>query len=333
GGDDSESIYGDFGLVSFQSGGFQLPSFRFIVHDVDFVGAVGDGFWGWGGNTLEVDVSETLLEPFHGTALEALRYALGIDAATNLNTIYDDYIEGGGGNDSIWGGNGSDTIFGGSGDDILIGDGLQLFGPGVSQQWASELVSVLGAPGDDYIDGGAGNDVLGDDPRRVNLDSMGGSDVLIGGEGNDVLTNIDPVQQNFTYSNYLDGGEGDDILRSDNGSSGGFDTLIGGPGNDSLTIGNRGQGEMDGGSGNDTFTVGLLADVVITDGAGSDSYVATILDPALILASFPGQSLGGIVINDYDASASDFDTLSIDVQSFGGFRLSITRDESNLYFG
>jgi Ca2+-binding RTX toxin-like protein len=329
GGDNDENIHGDIGFVTYsRDNDFSFPSFFYF-------GSSGEGYWDWGRNFLEVDFSELAVEPFRGTPSEALSYALGIADDSDLNTFYDDYIDGGGGNDRITGGNGSDVLFGGDGNDILIGDGFSLIPTGVFQtpQWILDVLPLLGAPGDDYLDGGPGNDMLGDDPIRVGLDSMGGSDVLIGGEGNDILTNVDPASESQTYTNYLDGGEGDDILQSSNESIDGFDTLVGGLGNDQLTLAGRSNAYMDGGPGNDTLTIGVLGNASVNGGTGSDSYTVTFYDLSLLSSYFPGVSPGGVVISEHDEQGSDFDTLSMNMLSIGEIPLSITRDESNLYVG
>ncbi|MXP63063.1 calcium-binding protein [Roseomonas sp. M0104] len=111
------------------------------------------------------------------------------------------FIQGGGGDDTIAGGDAEDVIFGGDGDDTLSGSSTSvsfssnyLFGGN-----GNDL--LFGSTGDDFLDGGRGNDVLlggdleydhgrdflnggaGDDV----LDGRKGSDILLGGQGNDVF--------------------------------------------------------------------------------------------------------------------------------------------------
>jgi Ca2+-binding RTX toxin-like protein len=54
---------------------------------------------------------------------DALSYALGLTPQTNLDILYDDYIDGRAGDDLIAGGVGSDIILGGEGNDFILGDG------------------------------------------------------------------------------------------------------------------------------------------------------------------------------------------------------------------
>lgn len=335
GGEKDESIFGDFSIVNYSPAGFALPSFNFNASNFLIGDFSGYGNWSWTDDfrSYEEDFSETPVEPFSGSYIDAFKFALGITDDADLSTFYDDYIEGGGGNDRITGGNGSDVLFGGGGNDVLIGDGLLLLQQDSypTPQWLTDLLPLFGAPGDDYLDGGPGNDIL-EDGASGNGGS-GGNDVLIGGEGNDTLTNVDPDSEGLSYANYLDGGEGDDIIQSSNSSHNGIDVLNGGVGNDSLTVNTRGNAYLDGGSGNDSLTAGALGNVRMDGGAGSDSYSATFIDPSLLSLIFPDASPGGVVISEYDEHGSDFDTLSVSMVSLGEVPLSITRDESNLYFG
>ncbi|WP_417261627.1 Hint domain-containing protein [Celeribacter sp.] len=112
-----------------------------------------------------------------------------IDLA-NVND-FDDYLDGGAGNDTIYGGAGDDTILGGTGDDLLFGeDGDD---------------TIFGGKGADTIDGGAGNDTI----------YAGGGDTITGGTGNDTII-IDPSLLDgnaITIIGSEDAGDGDiDVL-------------------------------------------------------------------------------------------------------------------------
>lgn len=124
-------------------------------------------------------------------------------------TGFDDYLEGGVGNDLLMGGIGDDTLLGGADDDILFGDGgagrynldLQHSGGHYSQAWhGARFVSRgHGVSFDDYLDGGAGNDRLyaqqGNDTANYSLvenlaedfSDIGTRDVYDGGRGTDTL--------------------------------------------------------------------------------------------------------------------------------------------------
>ncbi|WP_226550066.1 Hint domain-containing protein [Celeribacter naphthalenivorans] len=108
----------------------------------------------------------------------------------NVND-FDDYLDGGAGNDTIYGGAGNDTILGGTGNDILFGeDGDD---------------TIYGGEGADIIDGGAGDDTI----------YAGGGDTIYGGTGNDTII-IDPALLDgnaITINGAEDPGDGDnDVL-------------------------------------------------------------------------------------------------------------------------
>ncbi len=109
-----------------------------------------------------------------------------------------DWLNSGGGDDTLSGEGGGDILLAGSGDDVLDGgEGRDFMFAGSGDDNAS------GGSGDDYILGGSGNDTLtGGD----------GNDALSGGDGDDLLK----------------GGAGDDMLFGGRGS----DRLEGGAGDD-----------------------------------------------------------------------------------------------------
>jgi len=261
GGGLADTIFGDM-VIAHIFGGDQsnfIDDFRFSY---DF------------GNYRHDGGSEGSTYPFFGSFSDALNFALGITSTTNMSSLYDDFVDGGGGNDQILGGFGSDILFGGNGDDRISGDNGSSF-----QRVDFRLgvyANLFGQPGDDYLDGGNGNDQLTDNDGGNDVmaggdgddnlaDTGSGDDALFGGAGNDKLRNTDPGRGSTAFTNYLDGGEGDDVLSSSNRSVNGFDTLSGGPGNDSLSA--FGDAFLDGGTGDDTYDVtkGHIRNITIHD--------------------------------------------------------------------
>lgn len=243
------------------------------------------------------------LTEFSGGWEQALRYVLGIGAATDVSRLYDDVLHGGAGNDSIIGGPGSDNMMGGDGDDTLHGDyggvnALTIAESNFTPDLVAMIRALLGNPGDDYLDGGNGNDLISD------ID--GGDDILIGGDGRDILMSEDPANSTTAYLNYLSGGDGDDSLFSFNHSPGGFDTLVGGAGNDRVEV--------------------RTGSAYVVGGSGSDSYI--VLDSPLL----PGLLPRSLTISDFDDIGDGVDRLRITFSSPDSVP-SITRDEANLYFG
>ncbi len=130
------------------------------------------------------------------------------------NVSFDDYLDGGAGNDFALGGLGADTVLGGEGDDTIFGDSFG-FGSGSgsgSGHGGHRHGSGSGSGGrhrhgsgsgsgsgsgeqgfDDYLDGGAGNDfVLGgggnDQAIYTAAENIGATDDYRGGRGIDTLT-------------------------------------------------------------------------------------------------------------------------------------------------
>lgn len=207
-----------------------------------------------------------------GDLSAAVDYVLGADAT------FDDYIDGGAGNDTINAGSGSDHVLGGAGDDIIDGD------RNAAVDLPGALASRFGEPGDDVIDGGDGNDILSD--------LLGGNDTFIGGAGDDVINSdervwaLDPTKTAF---NYVDGGDGNDQVFVRNGTRDGYDVVDGGAGNDSLVVVSRGAGTILGGDGNDSINASSIDGTPSTGvfdvdgGAGDDFYDVTngvIRDPS-----------------------------------------------------
>lgn len=184
--------------------------------------------------------------------------------------IYDDWINGGAGADTIIALDGNDSVYGGAGADDLNGN--------------KGNDRVLGEDGADWVRGGQGNDTVsggvGDDPHingNLGDDFIYGSfgdDTAYGGQGNDVVG----------------GEEGDDVVYGDLGN----DILIGGLGTDMLV----------GGAGTDLFVfnpgdgIDAIADLRLTEGDRIVLKTGTTFTITTVGAYLPAGSLPG-----YEGSA------------------------------
>ncbi len=172
------------------------------------------------GTELRVAVEYTAADGSRGGLISAATPMVPVVNVSLRDSVADDVLIGGAGNDSLFGsfdddsldgGDGNDSIYGNSGDDVLNGgDGND---------------TLKGSDGDDALNGGDGND---------SLSGSYGDDVLNGGDGNDTL----------------DGQLGDDSLDGDIGN----DSLFGYLGDDVLD-GGEGDDWLSGGGDNDTFVV------------------------------------------------------------------------------
>ncbi|MEH2067722.1 MAG: calcium-binding protein [Nostoc sp.] len=189
---------------------------------------------------------------------------------TLYNDLYNDYIVGSNGKDTIdesYGGN--DTIDGGIGDDLLTIEYYNGTGAITSTFNATTNIGsitagtnrityknieqlnisgssnddlIVGSNGNDTLSGGSGNDTLnggaGDDELSANASTD--NNLLLGGDGNDSLSASGSVliyrgEAYVTYisgNNTLNGGAGNDNLVTN--FSSGNNLLSGGDGNDSL---------------------------------------------------------------------------------------------------
>jgi Ca2+-binding RTX toxin-like protein len=167
-----------------------------------------------------------------------------------VGTAFNDYIDGGDGDDTLYGGAGNDILIGnGGGDHIYGGDGNDLiYGSG----------GTAGADVADFLDGGAGDDVI---YGGVN---NGSTEIIIGGDGNDFLYGEAGIDEVY-------GGLGDDYIDTGSDTDVGFggdgnDYLFGGEGPDTLYGGN-GDDIVDGGSGTDKM-LGENGDDILMGGIG-----------------------------------------------------------------
>lgn len=138
------------------------------------------------------------------------------------STVFDDTINGFGGNDTLFASYGNDTIRGGDGDDVLGG------GDGNDR--------LEGGNGDDILYGGAGNDTL---------IGGAGNDQLFGGSGNDTISSS-IISPNALLSNPK-------IKKIS--STNERDVMIGGAGNDTITVSLNSHAFILGGEGDDTFVI------------------------------------------------------------------------------
>ncbi len=207
---------------------------------------------------------------------------------------YNDFIDGGLGDDRLIGGLGDDTVNGGDGDDRILGDHwrqgsdfrpslidrrVDNNGNAVSRDAidAQDLAptdygndtllggagsdTVYGQGGDDFVDGGTGDDQLfGDD-----FDLSGefhGSDTLLGGDGNDQLVGNGGEDT-------LDGGSGDDRIFGDDGTpdADGPATLAGQYHANDFIDGGAGDDYIEGGGGSDAIVGGAGDDLIFGDSA------------------------------------------------------------------
>ncbi|TDM06004.1 MAG: hypothetical protein C4K60_15155 [Ideonella sp. MAG2] len=201
------------------------------------------------------------------------------DAASNMPTHGDDFVDARSGDDYVYAGGGNDTVLGGWGNDTLLGS------------WGDDELS--GGDGDDFIAGYVGLDTL---LGGLGNDTLNGSESpdqatgmrLDGGEGNDVLTGQlkDSLfgglgSDKLAISGgggHLDGGVGDDELNLvayyDESGLGQFATLLGGDGDDqlrvSLSYGRGIGGYLDGGAGDDRIYTNGDSGWRVFGGAGND---------------------------------------------------------------
>ncbi len=146
----------------------------------------------------------------------------------------DNYVDGGGGADTVTTGDGDDTILTGVGDDVVNSGG------------GNDKIDL--GPGSDFADAGAGNDELA---------GMDGNDILLGGSGDDVGAGGTGGDRRLGLAD-------DDILSGDVGNDvvvGGDDddTLFGRTGND-IVIGSAGSDGMHGNAGDDLMISGTTDD-------------------------------------------------------------------------
>lgn len=214
------------------------------------------------------------------------------------------FIQGGGGNDTIIGGDGPDQIFGDEGRDQISGGGGsdQILGGAGNDQINGDSGNdqldggdgddlLIGSGGDDSLRGGDGNDDLfGDffDNTTSNV-ALSGSDLLSGGAGNDAISAGpgNDVVFGGAGGDLIQGGAGDDLIRGADSATAdtpanGNDVIFGGEGDDTIEGGPSGPGRathpnvgsldtsiLNGGEDDDTISGGDGTDL-INGGDGDD---------------------------------------------------------------
>jgi len=224
-------------------------------------------------------------------------------------------INGGNGNDWIWGGGGDDTInagagndhvYGGPGNDVLAGDA------GNDKVWGCAGDDQLhGGTGHDHLRGGAGDDegwggdghdhVHGDDGNDV-LHGEGGKDLVYGGLGDDELYGEGDKDHVYGQAgnDWIHGGDGQDKLWGGIGD----DMIKGGWGNDHLN-GNEGVNLLDGDEGVNKLWNGTVTDLPETppeppvdpdppEPPAADPRYATSFGDSTHGASLIYQNVGGV---------------------------------------
>jgi Ca2+-binding RTX toxin-like protein len=250
------------------------------------------------------------------------------------DVTFDDYLDGGLGNDTLYGGAGNDTLVGGPGNDYLdggAGDNTYIFKRGDGNDTISGFRSdghnVLSFPEHTLADltmGRNGNDLVFSfgENESVRIDRFfQSSDYYnaiaevrfceIGFSVFDLLKDRginlpDGVNNNQNFSSFtgdlsVHGGTGNDTITGGTGN----DSLYGGAGNDVLNGGNGddylsgglGNDSLYGGAGNDTLHGGL-GDDYLDGGTGSETYLF-------------GRNDGKDTIHDYSTNVNDIDTLKL----------------------
>lgn len=267
----SDTIYGGQSYTDWPIEGD--PIVYYSGHDTLYGHGGNDTLYGYGGNdTLYGGADSDVL--YGGSGVNVLH---GDGGSDNLyvgygsayggtendyiefnNQSYDNYAEGGSGNDTIKSGitngnsNATVTFKGDGGDDFLHG--------------GASVDKLYGGVGDDHLYGNGHNDQLyggANDDKLYGGDGVdflygdGDSDELYGGNGNDTL----------------DGGTGNDTIDAGSGN----DTVFGGSGGD-VIIAHSGQNTINGGSGNDEIDIKITESIrhTITLGDGSDIVKAGI---------------------------------------------------------
>lgn len=277
-----------------------------------------------GNDRITLDISENnrieRVEFANGTTWSMVDLLVALDSGSSgddflvgtegndrlLGLAGNDILVGNAGNDTLEGGIGNDEVYGGIGNDLYIynrGDGADILF--------------------DYEEGTGNTDTL-----RFGAGILA-ADVLVTRSRNDLFLNIQGTSDRLTLSNWANNDEekiervqfadgsvwsvaellarlpvasnGADLL----GGTASDDVLLGLAGDD-LLLGLGGDDTLDGGRGNDSLEGGL----------GNDTYLYTRGD-------------GSDIINDYDVSAGNLDTLKLlDMNSVDVY---LTRDTYHLY--
>lgn len=198
-------------------------------------------------------------------------YAGGGDDTVNASRGGDDFVDAGAGNDTVNAGAGNDLVLGGTGDDQLNGEA-----------------------GDDRINGGAGSDVL----RGDVYGQAGGNDVLEGGADDDIIygNGLDDRIYGGDYVSIEDGiaqgngpaagGKGEFLEGLD-----GKDTIVG-SGTADVLAGGDGEDVIIGGAGDDVFYGDATYDITGPAWSVTRTVVDNTYTTTLNQAVFVGEGTG-----------------------------------------
>jgi Ca2+-binding RTX toxin-like protein len=328
-----------FTSISYAGTGFTFSSGQATAGTITQIVVNSFGNWlNFSGIAIPVATFRTYVSANNTQGFLAAIFAGNDSLSGQATLLYDDYIDGFGGNDSISGGDGNDTLVGGAGNDTLyggLGDDSLTGGAGNDTYYvdaATDKVDETGGSGIDTVNseaatfslatnalGAVENLVLfaaGDSDGEGNalankITGSGGKNTIAGLDGNDTITgeNGDDTLLGGAGADLLDGGGGNDSLAGDTLALGaGADTLKGGTGNDVLR-GNDFNDRLEGGEGNDILDGGAGSDVMI-GGDGNDLYR---VDKTTDVVTESATPTGGI-----DDVASEIDyTLGANLENLG----------------
>lgn len=240
GGDNNDTIYGDFGVNGPSTIDLSL-GYKDIISGglgADFInGQQGDDVIN-GNEGTDTLIGGDGNDEISGGANDDI-----ISGDDGQDTIYGD-----GGLDTIYGGSGEDTIDGGAGDDSIYGD--------------SENDFIRGGGGIDTIFGGTGDDLIAGNANTDFLYGEDGDDSIVGGGGSDEL------YSGSGLNNGLFGEDGDDRLVFDSGGG----VADGGTGTDTILVQSGRNVSIEGGKGNDIIDARGAAGYVNTIWNAGDGY-------------------------------------------------------------
>jgi Ca2+-binding RTX toxin-like protein len=240
-----------------------------------------------------VDGGETLIgaSSLYGNSLGNYITATS-DQTKTPDLVFNDYIDGQGGNDTMAGGLGNDIYVVDSANDIIeegSGEGTDwvlastTYDLGVSNTYDKVSKTPLLSEVENLILLESSTSIVNGNPvdSRLSLLDFNGTgnglnNYIVGNSGN----------------NILDGGDGNDTLL---GGTAGNDTILGGTGNDWL-LGDTGNDSLLGGDGNDTLdggtvTIPLLDGNSLVGGAGNDLYIISSFNEIITEDSTTGSGV------------------------------------------
>ena len=225
GGDDQDTIFGDYGVITVTEGTERIVStdagsvLKVETTNVtlggndSIEGGRGDDslFGGLANDTVNGGEGRDIVLGDHGyvdlIVNDGDNSSVDVVRSTNPQMGGNDSLGGGSGKDILFGGTANDFISGGSETDIALGD-HGLYDETREQKFVSILTSDSTAAGNDTIFGDAGDDFLV---------GQQGDDYLSGGEGDDDLTGGHNVLHGADGDDSISGDDGADVVLGDNG--------------------------------------------------------------------------------------------------------------------